>query len=102
MSATLLKERTEPHSILVPPFCAGTSRPRSMVRPSLLDLRFTGDPWLVDDEAGIASVCLDDYRLAQVCLLSLDVPAFNRLFLGMRQSRSRYPVSRHPSRLLPV
>src|SRR5579884_1173337 len=101
MSGSLVRERLEPHSNLVPTTSVGISRPRSMVRPSLLDLRFTGDPWLVDDENGLAAVCLDDYKLAQVCLLSLDVPAVNRLFLGMRQARSRYPVIRHPSRLIP-
>ena len=33
------------------------------VRPSLLDPRFTGDPWVVDQGGGNAAVCLDEYLL---------------------------------------
>jgi hypothetical protein len=69
----------------------GETRARSLrsVRPSLLDLRFTGDPWMVPDEDGTAALCLDDYRLVYVTLLPLDVPSFNRAVLNLRQCRTR-------------
>lgn len=68
--------------------------PRSLpllrsVRPSLLDLRFTGDPWVVDHEDGTASVRLDDYRLAGIQTVSFDVPSLNQLLIQLRQSQTR-------------
>jgi hypothetical protein len=66
------------------------------VRPSLLDLRFTGDPWLIPDEEGTAALCLDDYRLLSVALLPFDVPSFNRAVLTLRQNRT--PRYRRPGR----
>src|SRR3712207_2014073 len=62
--------------------------PLRSVRPSLLDLRFTGDPWMADRRDGTASLCLDDYRLAQIGVLSLDVPSFYRSLLRMRQRQA--------------
>jgi hypothetical protein len=63
--------------------------PFRCVRPSLLDLRFTGDPWVVDHQDGTASVRLEDYRLAWIELLPFDVPSLNRLLLQLRQSQAR-------------
>jgi hypothetical protein len=59
------------------------------VRPSLLDLRFTGDPWIVDHQDGTASLCLEDYRLARIDVLCVDVPSFYQLLTRLRQFQSR-------------
>lgn len=62
------------------------------VRPSLLDLRFTGDPWVVDHEDGTSSVRLDDYRLARIQTMPFDLPSLNQLLLQLRlwQTRRRF------------
>jgi hypothetical protein len=64
-------------------------------RPSLIDLRFKGDPWVVADD-GRAVVCLGDYSLGQVRVSPLDVPSLNRtLFqvrLGQARRNSRRPL----------
>jgi hypothetical protein len=54
------------------------------MRPSLLDARFGGDPWIVDHEDGTASVRLGDYRLTRLSLGAFDLPALNRLWTRMR------------------
>jgi len=59
------------------------------VRPSLLDLRFTGDPWVVEHEDGTASVRLDDYRLARIQTGPFDLPSLNQLLLQLRQWQTR-------------
>ncbi len=64
------------------------SRLRS-VRPSLLDVRFTGDPWVVDHADGTASVRLDNYRLARIQTMPFDLPSLNHLFLQLRQWQIR-------------
>lgn len=63
--------------------------PLRSVRPSLLDLRFTGDPWVVGHEDGTASVRLDNYRLARIHTLPFDLPSLNQLWLQLRQSQIR-------------
>jgi hypothetical protein len=55
----------------------------------LLDLRFTGDPWVVDHRDGIASLRLDDYRLARIDVLPFDLPCLNQLLLQLRQWQLR-------------
>ena len=62
--------------------------PLRSVRPSLLDLRFTGDPWMVDHCDGTASLYLDDYQLVQIGVLSLDVPSFYLSLTRMRQMQA--------------
>jgi hypothetical protein len=59
--------------------------PFRTVRPSLLDLRFTGDPWIVAGDDGAAALCLDDYRLATLSALRLDLPSLNRTLCGLRR-----------------
>lgn len=59
------------------------------VRPSLLDLRFTGDPWVVDHEDGTSSVRLDNYPLARIQTVPLDLPSLNQLLLQLRYSQMR-------------
>lgn len=70
------------------------------VRPSLLDLRFTGDPWVVDHEDGTASVRLDDYRLARIHTMPFDLPSLNQLLLQLRlwQTRRRFYRQLHAHR----
>jgi hypothetical protein len=59
------------------------------VRPSLLDLRFTGDPWVVDHEDGTSSVRLDNYRIARIQTVPFDLPSLNQLLLQLRQWQTR-------------
>lgn len=63
--------------------------PLRSIRPSLLDLRFTGDPWVVHDEDGTASLRLDDYRLARIDTMPFDLPCLNQLLLQLRQWQIR-------------
>jgi hypothetical protein len=66
-----------------------TPSPLRSVRPSVLDLRFTGDPWIVDHQDGTASVRLDNYRLVRIQTVPFDVPCLNHLLLELRQSQMR-------------
>ena len=59
------------------------------VRPSLLDLRFTGDPWVVDEEDGTSSLRLDDYCLASIAAVGFDLPVLNRTLLALRLRQAR-------------
>jgi len=60
-----------------------------MVRPSLLDLRFTGDPWIVDAQDGTFTLCLGDYCLAGIRGVTFDLPSFNKVFDRLRNRRPR-------------
>lgn len=68
---------------------AETSAPLRSVQPSLLDLRFTGDPWMVDQQDGTITLRLDNYRLARIHASPFDVPALNQLLLQLRQGQMR-------------
>jgi hypothetical protein len=70
-------------------FSSVPSSPVPCVRPSLLDLRFTGDAWVVDHQDGTASIRLEDYQLASLCALPFDCPFLNQLLLQLRLGRSR-------------
>lgn len=59
------------------------------VRPSLLDLRFSGDPWIVDRGSGLFAICLGNYPLAWMDGLPFDLPSLNRQFHGLRHRRPR-------------
>jgi hypothetical protein len=59
------------------------------VRPSLLDLRFSGDAWIVAGSDGRAAICLGDYCVSNVNVVSLDLPSLNHLFDMMRHRRPR-------------
>lgn len=76
------------------------SRPRPLrsVRPSLLDVRFTGDPWVVDQCDGSASVRLDNYHLVRIEALPFDLPSFNQLLLQLRQGSMRRCITRSRAR----
>ncbi|HEY7428384.1 MAG TPA: hypothetical protein VH682_29395 [Gemmataceae bacterium] len=60
----------------------------------MIDLRFTGDPWIVDQQDGTATVRLDNYRLARIQTLSFDVPSLNRLLQQLRQCQMRRRLQR--------
>ena len=59
------------------------------VRPSLLDLRFTGDPWVVACGDGGAALCLDGYQLTRLSALPFDLPSFNRALCRLRRPLRR-------------
>jgi len=61
-----------------------------LVRPSMLDLRFSGDPWVEDRGEESFSLCLGDYRLVSIKGLALDLPIFNRLLDDARHRRPRW------------
>jgi hypothetical protein len=60
-----------------------------MVRPSVLDLRFTGDPWIVARSDGNFHLCLGDYCLAGIRGVNLDLPSLNQVLDRMRHRRPR-------------
>jgi len=60
-----------------------------MVRPSLLDLRFTGDPWIVDRKDGTFTLCLGDYCLVGIHGVTFDLPSLNQALDRLRNRRSR-------------
>jgi hypothetical protein len=60
------------------------------VRPSLLDLRFSGDAWLVEQTDGLAALCLGGYRLVHVQTLDVDLPTLNVLLDRARRLRPRW------------
>ncbi|HZV07421.1 MAG TPA: hypothetical protein VE999_20220 [Gemmataceae bacterium] len=75
--------------------------PIRSVRPSLLDVRFTGDPWVVDHEDGTASVRLDNYRLARIQTMPFDLPSLNQLLLQLRLWQTRRQFYRQLRRRQP-
>jgi hypothetical protein len=64
-------------------------------RPSLLDLRFKGDPWLVDRRDGTGALCLGDYSLLHIRALALDLPSLNRIWLQLRLGQARRQYTKH-------
>lgn len=60
------------------------------VRPSLLDLRFTGDPWVVASGSFGASLCLDGYQLTRLSALPFDLPSLNRTLCHLRRPPARH------------
>jgi len=63
-------------------------------RPSLIDLRFKGDPWVVAKEQQQAAVCLGDFPMGQVAVSPLDVPSLNRALLQVRFGQARRNYAR--------
>lgn len=63
--------------------------PFRTVRPSVLDLRFTGDPWVVARADGGASLCLDGYQLTNLSALPFDLPSLNRTLCHLRRPPGR-------------
>jgi hypothetical protein len=73
-------------------------RPLRSVRPSLVDLRFTGDPWVVDHRDGTASLRLDNYPLVRLRALCFDLPVLNHFLLQLRQWQARRVILRRRCR----
>ena len=59
------------------------------VRPSLLDLRFCGDAYILARADGRAAIYLGDYCLASLEAGAVDLPSLNTLFNAMRHRRPR-------------
>jgi hypothetical protein len=55
------------------------------VRPSVLDARFRGDPWLEPGEEGTVSLCLGNFSLATLSAVEFDRPALNTILLRLRE-----------------
>jgi hypothetical protein len=60
------------------------------IRPSLLEMRLAGDPWIVPAKAPeTLSLRFNDWQLVALGGLALDLPTFNRLLDQLRQRRPR-------------
>jgi hypothetical protein len=59
------------------------------VRPSLVDWRFTGDVWIVDEGDGNLALRLGDYELAHITGLPLDLPTLNSTLQHVWNRRPR-------------
>jgi hypothetical protein len=64
--------------------------PLRTVRPSLLDLRFAGDAWLIVGEDDFLTLSLGDYPLASITGLPLDLPSLNDILARARHRRPRW------------
>jgi hypothetical protein len=53
------------------------------------DLRFTGDPWVTEQEDGFATLYLGSYSLLRIGVLPFDIPSLNRTLLQVRLARMR-------------
>jgi hypothetical protein len=60
-------------------------------RPSVLDPRLCGDPWIVRRHSGKYALCFDVWEMAAVQAIPLDLPSLNSLLHRMRH---RYPRRR--------
>jgi hypothetical protein len=60
-----------------------------MMRPSLLDLRFRGDSWLVERQEGTFTLFLGDFCLANIEAVALDLPSLNQTVDRIRHRRPR-------------
>jgi len=89
MFAQLAQEATCPRESFLDLPAPRRRSPLRMVRPSLLDLRFTGDPWIVDREDGTFRLCLGDTCLAGIRGVTFDLPSFNQVFDRLRSRRGR-------------
>jgi hypothetical protein len=67
-------------------------------RPSLIDLRFKGDPWVVGQDGEVA-VCLGDYHLTEFTASPFDVPSLNRWLQQLRLGQARRNYQRRVRKL---
>jgi hypothetical protein len=58
-------------------------------RPSVLDLRLQGDPWIQPRADGTLALCFDAWEMASVSAVALDVPALNGLLHHVRHRSPR-------------
>ena len=61
------------------------------VRPSVLDLHFPGDAWIVALGPGPLALCVGAARVALIRGSPLDLPALNQLLDRARSRRPRRP-----------
>jgi hypothetical protein len=59
------------------------------VRPSVLDSRIVGDPWICPSGDETLSLCFNTWQMAAVRGVELDVPALNGLLDRLRNRRPR-------------
>jgi hypothetical protein len=84
------KAKRMPEATVRRPRRAPTSGlPFRTVRPSLLDHRFRGDPWIVAGPDGTFALCLGSYRLLMLDVVRLDLPALNHLLERVRAAAPR-------------
>lgn len=57
-------------------------------RPSVLDPRLRGDPWIVRRHNGKLALCFDVWEMTGVLASPLDLPSLNTL---LHRVRHRYP-----------
>jgi hypothetical protein len=60
-------------------------------RPSLLDPRLRGDPWILPRSDGALALCFDAWEMVAVAGSPFDLPSLNALLHRMRH---RYPRRR--------
>src|SRR5262249_26345445 len=60
-----------------------------LTRPSFLDLRLQGDPWIVDRGAETLGLFFNSWELTSVRGMPVDVPGFNQLLDRLRHRRPR-------------
>ena len=60
-----------------------------LIRPSLLDPRLAGDPWVVDRGGERLALCFNNHALAGLRGLALDVPGLNALIDRLRRRPPR-------------
>jgi len=56
-------------------------------RPSVLDLRFTGDPWIVQAEDGTFELVLGNMTLNRIQSEDIDLPSMLQLLEKLRLPR---------------
>ena len=79
--------------------------PLHCLRPTVLDLRFRGDPWILRLQDGSLSLCLGNFHLGPVHGSPLDLPSLNQLLDRVRHQvtrRSWCPVAKAGSTCQPV
>jgi hypothetical protein len=59
------------------------------VRPSLIDWRFTGDAWILDQGDGVLALRLGDYNLSRIAGWPFDVPSLNQVLNHVWNRRPR-------------
>lgn len=66
-------------------------------RPSIVDLRFREDAWVVEDEDR-ACVCLGNYSFGGLSVTCFDMPALNSLFGTVRVGQARRQLTKRSKR----
>jgi hypothetical protein len=59
------------------------------VRPSVLDLRISGDPWISAADEETLSLCFNSWQMTAVRGVCFDLPAFNGILDRLRHRLPR-------------